>query len=108
MGKKRAEVKEKNPGLSTGEIAKLLGSMWKSLSTEDRKEYDEEAKRKREEYDVVYAEYAKNKPPSEYETDDSDAGAQGKGKERRKALIRIHRNVHYPLTCFMLPRIVKQ
>ena len=107
MGKKRAEVKEKNPGLSTGEIAKLLGSMWKSLSTEDRKEYDEEAKRKREEDDVVYAEYAKNKPPSEYETDDSDAGGQG-GKGKKKSLIRIHRNVHYPLTCFMLPRIVKR
>ena len=42
------------------------------------------AKRKREEYDVVYAEYAKNKPPSEYETDDSDAGAQGKGKGKKK------------------------
>ena len=83
MGKKRAEVKEQNANFSTAEVAKHLGAMWKSMSAEDRKEYDDEAAKLKAEYAVVKAEYDKTKPPSEYETDESDTG--GKGKKKKKS-----------------------
>lgn len=40
---KRAEVKEQNPDIKFGDIAKKLGQMWKELSEEERKVYSDRA-----------------------------------------------------------------
>lgn len=78
MGKKRTEVKEQNADLSTAQVAKKLGAMWKTMTPEDKKVYDDEAAKLKADYLVVKAEYDKNKPPSEWETDESDSGKKGK------------------------------
>ena len=80
MGKKRTEVKEQNADLSTAQVAKKLGAMWKTMTPEDKKVYDDEAAKLKADYLVVKAEYDKNKPPSEWETDESDSGKKGKKK----------------------------
>ena len=39
---KRKEVQNKNPGKSMGDISKVLGSMWKELSDEDKVKYNKQ------------------------------------------------------------------
>ena len=39
---KRKEVQTKNPGKSMGDISKVLGSMWKELSDEDKVKYNKQ------------------------------------------------------------------
>jgi len=57
----RPQVKEENPGLSVGELAKIHGKMWKALSDEDKAPYLEKNKKDKERYEKEKAEYeAKN------------------------------------------------
>lgn len=48
---KRPQLKAKNPGASVGDLAKMLGSDWKTMSEEDKKPFNEKAKGDRERYD---------------------------------------------------------
>ncbi|EAY08175.1 HMG box family protein [Trichomonas vaginalis G3] len=45
---KRPQVKEENPGIAFGDIAKKLGEMWKNLSEEEKKPYMEMAEKDKE------------------------------------------------------------
>jgi len=37
----REKIKEENPGISFGEVAKRLGAKWKTMSEEDKEPYVE-------------------------------------------------------------------
>ena len=39
---KRKEIQIANPGKSMGEISKILGSLWKELSDEDKQKYNDQ------------------------------------------------------------------
>ena len=45
----RAKVKEENPDMKFGDISKKVGEMWKALSEEEKKPYQEMADKNKEE-----------------------------------------------------------
>lgn len=53
----RETVRIDNPDASFGEIGKLLGNSWKSLSDLDRKPYDKQAADDKKRYEVEIANY---------------------------------------------------
>ncbi|GLC44998.1 hypothetical protein PLESTF_000819700 [Pleodorina starrii] len=46
----RDKVKTDNPGVSFGEVGKLLGERWKSLDSDEKSEYEEMAKKDKDRY----------------------------------------------------------
>ena len=49
----RSEVKNANPKATSKELMKILGDMWKALPEDDRKNYQAEYAKKKQEYDSV-------------------------------------------------------
>ncbi|KAI8088028.1 high mobility group box domain-containing protein [Gilbertella persicaria] len=47
----RQSVKDANPGVTFGQIGKLLGEKWKSMSDEEKKPYNEKAAKDKERYE---------------------------------------------------------
>lgn len=56
---KRGQVKEKNPSLSIGDIAKELGAMWKTVSPDEKEIYENMAARDKERYERELKEFKK-------------------------------------------------
>lgn len=52
-------VRAENPGISFGQVGKLLGDKWKQLSAEDKGPYDSKAEADKKRYEKEKAEYAK-------------------------------------------------
>ncbi|PLN78934.1 non-histone chromosomal protein 6 [Aspergillus taichungensis] len=53
----REKVREENPGITFGQVGKMLGDKWKNLSETQRKPYDEKAaadKKRYEEEKKIY------------------------------------------------------
>merc|ERR1719198_269914 len=71
----RARVKEENPSASFGDIARLVSAEFKSLSPEEKRVYEEKAKKDKERYKKEMENYV---PP-----DDSDEDG-GRGKKTKK------------------------
>lgn len=46
-------MKGEAPGLSIGEVAKKLGEMWNSTSSEDKQPYEKKAGKLKEKYEKV-------------------------------------------------------
>ncbi|KAL2829664.1 high mobility group box domain-containing protein [Aspergillus cavernicola] len=53
----RDKVREDNPGISFGQVGKMLGEKWKALSEKDRKPYDEKAATDKKRYEDEKAAY---------------------------------------------------
>jgi hypothetical protein len=53
----RLKVKAEDPGLSFGEIAKLIGQRWKEVDPEDKKRYEKIAEEGKKKYDIDMAAY---------------------------------------------------
>lgn len=51
----RPKIKEENPGISIGEIAKKLGEMWATQSPKDKTPYAAKAAKLKEKYEKVFA-----------------------------------------------------
>ncbi|KAI8895872.1 high mobility group box domain-containing protein [Globomyces pollinis-pini] len=51
----RARIKKENPDATFGQMGKLLGAAWKSLSDDDREEYVEKAAKDKERYETEMA-----------------------------------------------------
>lgn len=49
----RPKIKEDNPGISIGDIAKKLGEMWATQSAKDKAPYEAKAARLKEKYEKV-------------------------------------------------------
>ena len=55
----RLKVKAEDPGLSFGDIAKLIGQRWKEVDSEDKKRYAKMAEEGKKKYDIDMAAYKK-------------------------------------------------
>lgn len=52
-------VRAENPGISFGQVGRLLGEKWKALSSEDKSPYENKAAADKKRYEKEKAEYAK-------------------------------------------------
>jgi len=57
----RDKIKEKNPDISFGDMGRLIGQKFKSLSTEDREKWDARARKDKERYKQEMAAYEQKK-----------------------------------------------
>ncbi|GIK01590.1 non-histone chromosomal protein 6 [Aspergillus viridinutans] len=53
----RDKVREENPGISFGQVGKMLGERWKALSDTDRRPYEEKAAADKKRYEDEKASY---------------------------------------------------
>ncbi|GKY96421.1 hypothetical protein MPSEU_000601600 [Mayamaea pseudoterrestris] len=73
----RGRIKEENPDAEFGQLGKLAGAEWKSLSSEDKEKYDVMATADKERYKEAMKDYT--------QPDDSDSSpAKGKKGKRKK------------------------
>lgn len=49
----RSKIKEDNPGISIGDIAKKLGELWSTQSPKDKAPYEAKAAKLKEKYEKV-------------------------------------------------------
>ncbi|KAL4224373.1 FACT complex subunit ssrp1 [Mactra antiquata] len=56
----RENIKSDNPGASVTDISKKAGELWKAMSAEDKKPFDQKAKEAKEAYEEAMKEYKKN------------------------------------------------
>mmetsp|Transcript_29066 Transcript_29066/g.43921 ORF Transcript_29066/g.43921 Transcript_29066/m.43921 type:complete len:800 (+) Transcript_29066:102-2501(+) len=68
----RSEVKEKNPDLAFGDIAKLIGKKFRELSEEEKKPWDEKADEDKKRYRDEVTAYKKKQVTEAAENLDSD------------------------------------
>lgn len=52
-------VRAENPGISFGQVGKLLGEKWKALSADEKTPYETKAATDKKRYEKEKAEYAK-------------------------------------------------
>ncbi|PYH77273.1 hypothetical protein BO82DRAFT_185980 [Aspergillus uvarum CBS 121591] len=53
----REKVREENPGISFGQVGKMLGERWKALSDSERRPYEEKAATDKKRYEDEKASY---------------------------------------------------
>ncbi|KAJ5891903.1 Non-histone chromosomal protein 6 [Penicillium subrubescens] len=53
----RDKVREENPGISFGQVGKMLGDKWKALTETERKPYDAKAAADKKRYEEEKAKY---------------------------------------------------
>lgn len=53
----REKVREENPGISFGQVGKMLGEKWKSLSDSERRPYEEKAAADKKRYEEEKEKY---------------------------------------------------
>lgn len=58
---KRDQVRADNPGISFGQIGKLLGEKWKSMDATDREKYEKLAEEDKKRYENQKIEYLQKK-----------------------------------------------
>ncbi|MCJ1343415.1 Non-histone chromosomal protein 6 [Peltigera leucophlebia] len=63
----RDNVREENPGISFGEVGKVLGQRWKALNTKQREPYEAKAKTDKQRYEDEKASYNANEDDEEEE-----------------------------------------
>lgn len=49
----RPRIKEENPGISIGDVAKKLGELWSTQSSKDKAPYEAKAAKLKEKYEKV-------------------------------------------------------
>jgi len=74
----RANIKTNNPEAAFGDISKLAGEMWKSLSGEEKMKYESQAKEDKDRYEKEMDDYV---PP---EAEDQEDGGKQKKKKVKK------------------------
>ena len=57
----RASIQDKNPGVTFGQIGRILGAEWKKLSEADREKYNKKAEEDRERYKKESEKYKSNR-----------------------------------------------
>lgn len=80
----RAKIKEQNPGLSFGDISRLVGQKFKQLSGEEKEKYEKIAAKEKERYKRQMENY---KPPAadpDSPDDESNAGTKSDKKGKKK------------------------
>ncbi|KAJ1847340.1 Non-histone chromosomal protein 6 [Coemansia sp. RSA 2611] len=57
---RRAQVQEDNPNVTFGQIGKILGGLWKEMNEEQKKPYQDKAKKDQARYEAEKAAVAAN------------------------------------------------
>eukprot|EP00659_Diplonema_papillatum_P004888 gene4888-7546_t len=97
-GEKRVEVKEENPDLKIGEVAKKLGELWGEMSDAEKKPYQKKAEALKAKYQEDLKEYEANK-----EDDDEDEDEDDEPKKKKKKTAAKDPNApKKPLTSYFL------
>ena len=64
----RENVREENPGITFGQVGKVLGERWKALSEKGRDPYEKKAKADKERYEQEKAAYQNGAQEEEEES----------------------------------------
>ncbi|KAJ5683799.1 Non-histone chromosomal protein 6 [Penicillium sp. IBT 18751x] len=64
----RDKVREENPGITFGQVGKMLGDKWKALTESERKPYDEKAAVDKKRYEEEKAKYQAGENDEEEES----------------------------------------
>merc|ERR1712065_124550 len=94
---KRSGVQEKNPGVSFTEQGKLLGSMWKSASEDEKKKYNDQAAAEKVVYNEAMEKF-KLKHPNYLEEEKKKKKKLLKAKEKLRRVVRRRRRRRKILT----------
>ncbi len=85
---KRPEVKEENPDLKFGDVAKELGRLWKDASSSTKKKYEKLAEKEKERYTSEMADYSPDEEseekPKTKKKKDSEETEKPKSKKSKK------------------------
>lgn len=68
----RDDVRANNPGISFGQIGKLLGEKWKSMDAEERAPHEAKAEADKKRYELEKAEYLKKKETEYLEKEEDE------------------------------------
>jgi len=77
----RASVREENPDLAMGEVAKEIGTRYKAMGDEEKAKWQAKADKAKEAYKKELAEYEKSNPKK---ADDKKPKAKKKVEEQKK------------------------
>jgi len=78
----RDSVKKEHPDWGVAEIGKHLGAEWKSLTDEEKQQYNDQAKEDKERYKKALADYnAKKEAEKEEEEEDGEGAEEDAEKE---------------------------
>lgn len=77
----RNDVKDDNPGISFGELGKKLGELWRGLSDEEKRPFQDQALQEKGRYDQQKAAYESMKPMY---ADDDEEDDRGRRKKKKK------------------------
>eukprot|EP01117_Protostelium_nocturnum_P011167 TRINITY_DN4056_c0_g1_i1.p1 TRINITY_DN4056_c0_g1~~TRINITY_DN4056_c0_g1_i1.p1 ORF type:complete len:207 (+),score=87.30 TRINITY_DN4056_c0_g1_i1:111-731(+) len=80
---KRAEVRTANPSLKITEVGRKLGEMWKELTPEEKKKYEDLSSKDSERYQEAMKGYTKPESDSDSSDDDSSKKKRKKNKEKK-------------------------
>jgi len=86
----RKQVKEENPDLSFGDLAKVISKNFKELSDKEKKKWTKKAEKDKKRYLEEMKNYV---APSESEEDSEDEGAKKKKKKAKKDPNKPKRNM---------------
>ncbi|KAJ1985471.1 Non-histone chromosomal protein 6 [Dimargaris cristalligena] len=65
----RENIKRDNPDATFGQIGKMMGAQWKSMTDTDKIPYEDQARADKERYEEEKAAYAANGPDASSEED---------------------------------------
>lgn len=87
---RRNELKYENPDLPFGKIGAKLGEMWRNMSPEEKRPYDDKAAVDRERYRREMIDYQSGKSDKRqkkvsHEDDDEDGAGSSKAQKSRKS-----------------------
>jgi hypothetical protein len=73
FNEERADMRSKNPGMSFGELTKIIAAKWKELPTEEKQKYINEAEIDKERYVKEMADYKKSDSYRQYIKENTQA-----------------------------------
>jgi structure-specific recognition protein 1 len=83
LASKRDEVSSANPDMSVGDKSKILGSMWKALSEEEKKPFEDQYAEAKAKYETEYAEYLKSDGYKVFRASNPKPKKGKKGREKK-------------------------
>jgi len=77
----RNQLKESQPDLKFGEVAKVLAAKWKKVSDDERKKYEARALKDKQRYEKEIAAYKASKGDSGKKSSKSKSKSKGKSRD---------------------------
>ena len=78
----RPKIKKDNPDMSFGDLGKKIGELYRALSADEKKRYEDMAKKDKERYKKAQIEFDKRKKTEDDGVDDSDDDDSDEGSNK--------------------------